>query len=186
MRHLRTAVALACCLLAYGSAHAAVMAGAECRAAGSNQGLVTYDSNGRIGNPTSQTVSIICPIPRQNDVSGWTELLVTVADRHTTLDVVCDAYSAQVDGAGYSQRLTSTAYSPDWWQFETLTFGPPTFVRQNGTFYLACVLPPAQDGRVSLLNSYAIAEPCAGRNDGFANYGAGVNHAHRVSHYDCR
>lgn len=143
-----------------------VQPGANCRVIGTNQNALYYDSNGRVSNLTAQAVSVICPITRQNINDGWKNIKVVVADRHTSQNISCQAFSSQVDGAGYSLTQTSVQYSPEWYQFETLTFGAPTFVRAAGTYYLTCTLPPLLNGRASMINSYSVEEKCE------TNYGA--------------
>ncbi len=172
-------------------AHAAVVfPGASCRAVGQDNGNVQYDVNGRVYNRGTSPVTVVCPIVRQNETAAWSSLKVVLANRNSSQTINCKAYSGQVDGNGYAQSLNSTAYNPEWYQFETLTFTPPTFVRAEGTYYLTCTLPPMQTGaaNASMIMSYTLAEACktaTGGTDTAFWWNIDLKHSHGVAVADC-
>lgn len=142
-----------------------VFPGTMCRQEGASSSI-TYDGNGRIQNPTASPVWVVCPIVRDSVTATWSAVTAIVADRNGGADdasnnanVVCRAWTAQVDGLGwYTQKNTLGAY-PNWWDFQSLTFATNgANERDWGSYYLECRIPAVYNGLYSGIDSYQIDE----------------------------
>jgi hypothetical protein len=136
-----------------------VYPGTMCRQTGV-QSTLAYDGYGRVYNPGTMTVQIICPIVRENVKSLWREIHVVVHDRHFTDDVRCRAASAQTDGLGWwSATQSSTGSNINWWESQTLDLVPePNSGRDWGSFYLTCDVPAVYQNQQSGILTYRTLE----------------------------
>jgi hypothetical protein len=144
------------------AADAKVFPGTMCVQEGSTSTAV-YNGEGRLLNYSSSPLTVICPMVRDNTTAPWQSVAVVVADRSTAADVSCTAVSAQHDGlwGGFNPETKKTTGADfDWWVSRTLSFGPPSQERDNGTYFVRCTIPGKQQGwDPSGVYSYRIVEP---------------------------
>jgi hypothetical protein len=131
--------------------------GSLCQVSGSTQDL--YYSGAAIANRGNSTSSAVCPIVRGNSLEGWLEIVVSVRDRHSTLNVTCVAQARNamgIAGSGWSQTR-STVGEGD----QTLFFGAPGVgLPDVGPYVVVCSLPPMEEvNQPSYIASYSITEP---------------------------
>jgi hypothetical protein len=116
-----------------------------CRQIGSTSS-VYYDGHGRLLNPSTTAVTVVCAIVRDASRDKWASVHVVVADRNPNANVTCAARSNQTDGLGWSSEPTNPLpagfYDLNAWAFQTLTFGPQADERDDGTYFVSCTLPP--------------------------------------------
>ena len=131
--------------------------GSSCQASGSAQNL--YYSGVSVANRGNNTRSAVCPIVRSNGTEAWLEIVVSVRDRHSTLNITCVAQARNAMGAagtGWSETQ-STAGEGE----QTLVFGAPAIgLPDYGPYVLVCSLPPMEEvNQPSYIGSYSIEEP---------------------------
>ncbi len=131
--------------------------GSLCQASGSTQDL--YYSGVSVANRGNSTKSAVCPIVRGNGLEAWLEIVVSVRDRHSTLNVTCVAQARNAmgtAGTGWSETQ-STAGEGE----QTLFFGAPGVgLPDVGPYVVVCSLPPMEEvNQPSYIASYSITEP---------------------------
>ena len=131
--------------------------GSSCQASGSAQDL--YYSGVIVANRSDSTNSAVCPIVRGNGLEGWLEIVVSVRDRHSTLNITCVAQARNAlgqAGSGWSETQ-STAGEGE----QTLFFGAPGVgLPDVGPYVVVCSLPPMEEvNQPSYIASYSITEP---------------------------
>ena len=140
-------------VLAAASPDAKMYPGSMCQVSGSSQSL--YYSSAVIANRTASSVSVVCPIVRDNLEQGWQRIHVFVNDRHSTRDIECIARALEADGShGASTSVQSSGTIP-----QMLTLGPVA-APQHGPYVLVCQLPPMEEpNQPSYISSYRVYEP---------------------------
>ena len=131
--------------------------GSLCQASGSLQDL--YYSGVSVANRGDSTRSAVCPIARSNSLQAWMEIVVSVRDRHSTLDITCVAQARNAMGAagtGWSEMHSTVGEGE-----QTLFFGAPSVgLPDVGPYVLICSLPPMEEvNQPSYIASYSITEP---------------------------
>ncbi len=133
-------------------------AGATCQPVG---GAISYDTIGRILNPSTAVVaSTICPIVR-DDASGagasWTAANMSVIDQNPAQGFSCSATSRTPNGAGgfFSNASTGAAF------VGTATIPFAALGKFPGGYYaISCRVPVrTAAGASSFLSSYRVTEP---------------------------
>ena len=131
--------------------------GSSCQASGSAQDL--YYSGVIVANRGNSRRSAVCPIVRGNGLEAWLEIVVSVRDRHSTLDITCVAQARNAMGAAGSgwSETQSTAGEGE----QTLFFGAPGVgLPDVGPYVVVCSLPPMEEvNQPSYIASYSITEP---------------------------
>jgi hypothetical protein len=129
--------------------------GSSCQASGSAQAL--YYSGVIVANRGNSTRSAVCPIVRGNGLEAWLEIVVSVRDRHSTLDITCIAQARNATGAAAWSETRSTAGEGE----QTLFFGAPGVgLPDVGPYVVVCSLPPMEEvNQPSYIASYSITEP---------------------------
>src|SRR5215207_4546859 len=110
-RSLRIVGALALVLMGVTGAEAQqiqTFPGSSCQASGSAQDL--YYSGVIVANRGDNTRSAVCPIVRGNGLEAWLEIVVSVRDRHSTLNITCVAQARNAmgqAGSGWSETQST-------------------------------------------------------------------------------
>jgi hypothetical protein len=131
--------------------------GSSCQASGSAQDL--YYSGVSIANRGDSTRSAVCPIVRSNGLEAWLEIVVSVRDRHSTLNITCIAQARNAmgtAGTGWSEAQSTVGEGE-----QTLFFGAPGVgLPDVGPYVVVCSLPPMEEvNQPSYIASYSITEP---------------------------
>lgn len=148
-----------------------VFPGTMCRQLGAAS-TVYYDGNGRVLNPSTSSVTVICPIVRDASTEKWARIRVVVADRNPNANVTCSARSNQTDGLGWSYNpnnpLPAGFFDLNWWVSKTLEFSPPVDERDEGTYFVSCTIPRRYSNGSQVYDSgvysYRVHE-CSGKTD---------------------
>lgn len=120
---------------------------------------VSYDGSGRVFNRTTSSVTVVCPLIRDNSKKAWQEIQVSVADRHHTQDISCRAFSAKEDGLPVASTTDhSTGSNISSFASQILLLGKPAQERDYGTFYVRCNIPGKDSGYASGILTYRIIE----------------------------
>jgi hypothetical protein len=131
--------------------------GSSCQASGSAQDL--YYSGVSIANRGDSTRSAVCPIVRGNGTAGWLAIVVSVRDRHSTLDVSCVAQARDLmgtAGTGWSETQSTAGEG----QQTLIFYAPGAGVPDYGPYVLVCSIPPMEEvNQPSYIASYVLVEP---------------------------
>ena len=94
-----------------------------------------------------------------NGLEAWLEIVVSVRDRHSTLNITCVAQARNAmgtAGTGWSESQSTVGEGE-----QTLFFGAPGVgLPDVGPYVVVCSLPPMEEvNQPSYIASYSITEP---------------------------
>lgn len=124
-----------------------------------DSGSLNALSNGGVENPTSSTVTALCPVERKWANGGWkTKLSGTVwaLDRSASTDSCCRAVSRNPSGGNVVGSWVCTSGSST--SYQSLSVPQITDNTTFSHFYLECQVPGASGARSGLLSFKATQE----------------------------
>lgn len=111
----------------------------SCTKAGTS-GKLILDAGQRVFNDsTTEFLSVICAVVRDNTTESWRSARILVRDQSTAYNVFCSAQSRTADGAPLASSVKNTTGSSS--AFIPLTFAPLAEA-DEGYFFISCAIPP--------------------------------------------
>ncbi|WP_159397594.1 hypothetical protein [Sorangium cellulosum] len=124
-----------------------------------DSGSLEVLSNGGVENPTSSSVTALCPVERKWEDGGWmTKLSGTawVLDRNTSTNSCCRAVSRNPSGGNVEGTWVCTSGSST--SYQSLSVPQITDTTTFSHFYLECTVPGATGSTSGLLSFKATQE----------------------------
>lgn len=113
-----------------------------------NQGII-------MNNSYSQTMSVYCPVVRENGASETGRMTVYLADRNHGKGIRCSWYDVCPDGQSWWWSNNKTSGGGGYNNFGNLGWNRETVHdRYAGYSHLRCTIPPRTSDGVSYISSY--------------------------------
>ena len=131
----------------------------NCQQDAQSEGTPYYSTSGVVYNvSTSEPLTLVCPVVRDNTVDGYAEFSVVVRNSAAELvSIWCTAESRYSSGGLYREddRYLSTASGTSW---ERLTFQAKP-APERGFYQIVCRLPRHSGDYAPGIASYEVTEP---------------------------
>jgi hypothetical protein len=136
-----------------------VFPGSLCVRLGTNNSIY-YTGSGGIANPSTTTVTVVCPIVRDSVTANYSSVKVVVQDLNPSTNVACSVHATSQTGFlwhAYPNNPLPPNYSNS--QLYTFNIGQLPQAIDRGSYFVTCDLPPVYNGGTSGVFSYRIDEP---------------------------